>query len=135
MAGAHPALCLDVFHGDNGYGGRCKCAIYRYLFLPRVGPGFQKCLLIIARSIVPFRFHGLTTIGTIFFLFDILLFVFNIAMVSLRFRLYLETFKASFLHPTESLFVPASVGMVRNYTYEYLSIRTGRDRSMVGYNC
>ena len=30
-------------------------------------------------------------------------------MISLRFHLYPETFKASFLHPTESLFVPASV--------------------------
>lgn len=72
-------------------------------------PGFHECVLIIARSTVPFRFHGLATIGTIFFLFNLLLFVFNVVMISLRFRLYPETFKASFLHPTESLFVPASV--------------------------
>ena len=30
-------------------------------------------------------------------------------MISLRFFYFPETFKASFLHPTESLFVPAAV--------------------------
>jgi len=30
-------------------------------------------------------------------------------MISLRFYLYPHTFKQSFLHPTESLFIPAAV--------------------------
>lgn len=59
--------------------------------------------------IVPFRFNGLDTIGTIFFLFNLLLFVINVICISLRFYWYPETFKASFFHPTESLFVPAAV--------------------------
>jgi tellurite resistance protein TehA-like permease len=37
------------------------------------------------------------------------LFVFNVSMISLRFYLFPETFRASFVHPTESLFIPAAV--------------------------
>lgn len=58
---------------------------------------------------VPFRFRGLETIGVIFFLFNALLFALNVVMISLRFRYHPETFKASFLHPTERLFVPSAV--------------------------
>ena len=60
-------------------------------------------------GIVPFRFPGLDIIGTIFFLFNVLLFIINVILISLRFYLFPETFKASFLHPTESLFAPAAV--------------------------
>ena len=38
-----------------------------------------------------------------------MLFICNIFFISLRFYLFPETFKASFLHPTESLFAPAAV--------------------------
>lgn len=58
---------------------------------------------------VPFRFRGLDVIGTVFFLFNVLLFILNIIIISLRFYFFPKTFRASFLHPTESLFVPASV--------------------------
>ncbi|MCJ1472742.1 hypothetical protein MMC13_001391 [Lambiella insularis] len=58
---------------------------------------------------VPFRFQGLDTIGTIFFLFNLVLFIVNVILISLRFHLHPETFKASVFHPTESLFVPAAV--------------------------
>lgn len=37
------------------------------------------------------------------------LFLFNVSMISLRFYWFPKTFKASFLHPTESLFIPAAV--------------------------
>lgn len=37
------------------------------------------------------------------------LFLFNVVMISLRFRFHPGTFNASILHPTESLFVPAFV--------------------------
>ena len=56
---------------------------------------------------VPFRFRGLETIGIIFFLFNILLFILNVIFISLRFYTYPETFKASFMHPSERLFMPA----------------------------
>ena len=58
---------------------------------------------------MPFRFRGLDTIGTIFFLFNLFLFLVNVTLITIRFRVFPETFKASLTHPTESLFVPASV--------------------------
>lgn len=58
---------------------------------------------------VPFRFRGLDTIGTVFFLFNILLFIINVSMISLRFYTFPETFRASYMHPSERLFLPASV--------------------------
>lgn len=59
--------------------------------------------------LVPYRFPGLTEIGIIFLALNIVLFVFNAIMISIRFRLYAATFQSSLRHPTESLFVPASV--------------------------
>ncbi|KAK3696411.1 hypothetical protein LTR37_017982 [Vermiconidia calcicola] len=67
----------------------------------------SKLLFSRSRLTVPYRFPGLYSIGCTFFLFNICLFIFNITMISLRFRYYPSTFVASFLHPTESLFVPA----------------------------
>lgn len=58
---------------------------------------------------VPFRFHGLEAIGIIFFLLNIVIFFFNVLMISLRFYCHPETFRASVLHPTERLFIPAAV--------------------------
>lgn len=58
---------------------------------------------------MPFRFTGLHTLGCIFFILNMVLFAFNVSMISLRFYFYPRTFKASFLHPTESLFIPAAV--------------------------
>lgn len=58
---------------------------------------------------VPFRFRGLEAIGIIFFLLNIVLFLINVVMISLRFYCHPETLRASFLHPTERLFVPAAV--------------------------
>lgn len=65
--------------------------------------------LLMRLEIVPFRFRGLETIGVLFFLLNIVLFSLNVVMISLRFRYHPETFKASFLHPTERLFVPSAV--------------------------
>lgn len=56
---------------------------------------------------VPYRFHGLRAIGLVFFLLNIVLYVAIWAMLIARFTLFPWTFKASFTHPTESLFVPA----------------------------
>ncbi|KAL8674128.1 MAG: hypothetical protein Q9168_001465 [Polycauliona sp. 1 TL-2023] len=58
---------------------------------------------------VPFRFRGLDTIGVIFFLLNMVLFVINVSMISLRFYTFPETFQASYMHPSERLFLPASV--------------------------
>lgn len=66
-------------------------------------------MLILCSHSVPFRFPGLYGIGCAFFLFNIVLFFFNILMISARFYLYPSTFKGSFVHPTESLFIPAAI--------------------------
>ncbi|KAL4787531.1 voltage-dependent anion channel-domain-containing protein [Aspergillus varians] len=58
---------------------------------------------------VPYRFRGLETIGIIFFLANIVFYLIIWAILLTRFYLFPYTFKASLLHPTESLFVPASV--------------------------
>jgi tellurite resistance protein TehA-like permease len=56
---------------------------------------------------VPFRFHGLYTIGVVIFLFDLVFFSLIILGTWLRYHYHPAAFKASFLHPTESLFIPA----------------------------
>ncbi|KAG9513993.1 putative C4-dicarboxylate/malic acid transporter, partial [Aureobasidium melanogenum] len=58
---------------------------------------------------VPYKFHGQYAIGCCFFILNLVLITFNVTMISLRFYWYPSTFKASLTHPTESLFVPASV--------------------------
>lgn len=57
-----------------------------------------------------------------FFLLNIILFIVNITMISLRFRYYPSTFLASITHPTESLFVPAwliSLGTILTNITQY----------------
>jgi hypothetical protein len=58
---------------------------------------------------VPFRFPGLYALGCVFFIGNMALFLFNVCMISCRFYFYPRTFRASFLHPTESLFIPAAI--------------------------
>ncbi|KKK15106.1 hypothetical protein P175DRAFT_0481301 [Aspergillus ochraceoroseus IBT 24754] len=58
---------------------------------------------------IPYRFRGLDTIGIVFFLMNIVFYITIWGLLLTRFYLFPYTFKASLLHPTESLFVPASV--------------------------
>ncbi|KAE8144488.1 C4-dicarboxylate/malic acid transporter [Aspergillus avenaceus] len=58
---------------------------------------------------IPYRFRGLQTIGVIFLVLNIVLYLTIWGLLITRFYFYPYTFKASFLHPTESLFVPASL--------------------------
>ncbi|KAJ9194351.1 hypothetical protein DTO164E3_5329 [Paecilomyces variotii] len=57
---------------------------------------------------VPFRFRGLETIGVVVFLMNIAFYLCIWTLLIMRFCFYPYTFKASFMHPTESLFVPAA---------------------------
>ena len=65
--------------------------------------------LLTVQLAVPYRFSGLYTIGLLFFFFNIILFIVNVTMISLRFYKHPEMFMASILHPTERLFLPAAV--------------------------
>jgi tellurite resistance protein TehA-like permease len=60
-------------------------------------------------EIVPYKFRGLETIGIIVFLFNIALYITIWCILLLRFYLHPYTFRLSLTHPTESLFVPASI--------------------------
>ncbi|KIW85148.1 hypothetical protein Z517_00538 [Fonsecaea pedrosoi CBS 271.37] len=71
---------------------------------------------------VPYRFRGLYTIGVVVFLLNIVLYIIIWAMIITRFTLYPWTFRASFTHPTESLFAPAfavSFGTILNNIVQY----------------
>ena len=57
-------------------------------------------------AVTPHRFRGLTTIGTIFFILDLALFLTICMALTARFYLYPGTLRASVEHPSESLFFP-----------------------------
>lgn len=57
----------------------------------------------------PHRFDGLATIGKIFFVFALVLFVAAASIITTRFVLYRHTIHCSFVHPTESLFFPTAI--------------------------
>ena len=58
---------------------------------------------------MPLHFAALQSIGTVVFIFNMVLFLILTALISTRFYLFPSTFRNSFLHPPESLFVPAAV--------------------------
>ena len=73
---------------------------------PDLAPAFRSCL-IISGAIVPYRFQGLYAIGVVVMLLNIVLYILIWIMILSRFIRYPWTFRASFTHPTESLFAPA----------------------------
>jgi len=56
---------------------------------------------------VPLRFDGLYAIGLIFFFINIVFFIAITIGMFLRWWYWPAAFRASFFHPTESLFIPA----------------------------
>ncbi|KAI9828195.1 MAG: hypothetical protein M1826_006123 [Phylliscum demangeonii] len=58
---------------------------------------------------VPFRFGGLYAVGCVFFVLNVVIFVADVVLIGCRFACYPFAFRQSFLHPTESLFIPASI--------------------------
>ncbi|KAK3485234.1 voltage-dependent anion channel-domain-containing protein [Neurospora hispaniola] len=54
----------------------------------------------------PHRFRGLSTIGLVIFLLDLLFFLVITTSITLRFVLYKSTFRRAFTRPHEALFVP-----------------------------
>lgn len=62
-----------------------------------------------AFTLVPFKFYGLNAIGNIFLLLTVLLFITCSLLITLRFISRPGSFRHSFLEPSESLFIPASV--------------------------
>ena len=63
-------------------------------------------------AVTPHRFHGLTTIGTIIFILDVVLFFILTSLILTRFYLFPGTFTQSIYHQTESLFVPVRAARI-----------------------
>ncbi|KAF2748223.1 hypothetical protein M011DRAFT_400985 [Sporormia fimetaria CBS 119925] len=101
---ASDARSLEEHPAKIGFRGRIRHFTWTWFTMTMATGGIANVLYS-----VPFRFNGLYAIGCIFFIFNMVLFLFNIVMISLRFYFHPHTFKASFLHPTESLFIPAAV--------------------------
>jgi len=79
-------------------------------------------------AIAPKRFPGLSTIGLIIFLLDLVFFLFITIAISLRFALYKGTLRRAFTRPSEALFVPtlmlslaAIISNIAEYTRLFLS--------------
>ncbi|OBW66353.1 MAG: Cutinase [Aureobasidium pullulans] len=73
-------------------------------------------------SVQPHKFTGLLTIGTIVYIFDLVLFVILCAAITARFIMYPGSFHKSLKHPTEALFfptfwlsLPTIIGGMNNY--------------------
>jgi tellurite resistance protein TehA-like permease len=54
----------------------------------------------------PNRFTGLTTIGKIFFILSIALYLIALALIAVRFITHPKSLRCSLMHPLESLFFP-----------------------------
>lgn len=63
-------------------------------------------------AVTPHRFRGLTTIGTVVFVFDLVIFLILTVAILARFVMFPGTFINSIYHPTESLFIPVCVSLV-----------------------
>ena len=61
---------------------------------------------------VPFKAEWLTVVGLMFFFFNIMLFITNCVLISLRFYWRPGSFIASFTDQVESLFIPAFVSLL-----------------------
>lgn len=97
-------ISLEHLHVDLHFKERIKHFTWTWFTMTMATGGVANVLYQ-----VPYRFHGLYAIGCIFFIFNMVLFLFNVTMISLRFYHYPHTFMHSILHPTESLFIPASL--------------------------
>lgn len=112
MDGSRGKKVLMLELRKDGHWGRCESSLSRYVQFSEVVLE-TVCMIregqAITHPAVPYRFKGLYTIGLVFMFLNMALFVFNAAMISTRFYFYPWTFRASLLHPTESLFIPASI--------------------------
>ena len=57
----------------------------------------------------PHRFTGLLTIGKVFFILALVMYIIALALIALRFLSYPRTLHCSLVHPTESLFIPTAI--------------------------
>jgi tellurite resistance protein TehA-like permease len=112
-----------TLHGDLGIRDRLHHFTWAWFTCTMATGGIS---LVLAQT--PHRFNGLTTIGGIVFIFDIVLFIIFTTGISLRFIMFPRTFVSSLSHPTESLFFPTfwiSCVNILSCTQEYGVPHTG----------
>jgi len=91
----------ETLHGNIGLRDRLHHITWAW-FTTTMSTGGIALVL----SQTPHRFRGLTTIGEIVFILDLILFVFICSGIAARFIMFPKAFVASLQHPTESLFFP-----------------------------
>lgn len=89
-------------------------------------------------ALTPHRFRGLSTIGLVIFLLDLIFFVFITVAIILRFALYRRTLRRAFTRPHEALFISTlwlSVAAILSNIDEYGRIFLQADRyaSLAGF--
>ncbi|KAG9228921.1 voltage-dependent anion channel-domain-containing protein [Amylocarpus encephaloides] len=87
-----------------GFRDRISCYTWTWFTLTMATGGIANVL-----HTVPYQSKWLRVIGTIIFLFNVLLFLLNCFFITLRFKWNPGSLKASFTSPSESLFIPAAV--------------------------
>ncbi|KAK3317488.1 voltage-dependent anion channel [Cercophora scortea] len=86
-------------------------------------------------ALTPHRFPGLSTIGLIIFLLDLLVFLLITVAILLRFILYSRTLRRAFTRPTEALFVPTfflSIAAILSNVAEYGALYLNDETSARG---
>ncbi|TVY80274.1 putative malic acid transport protein [Lachnellula suecica] len=91
----------ETLHGNVGIRDRIHHFTWAWFTLTMSTGGIA---LLLAKT--PHRFKGLTVLGDIVFILDLVLFICLCAGISARFILFPKTFASSMQHPTESLFFP-----------------------------
>ncbi|KAG0646015.1 malic acid transport [Hyphodiscus hymeniophilus] len=91
----------NTLHGELGISDRLHHFTWAWFTTTMSTGGIA---LVLGRT--PHRFDGLTVIGEIVFILDLVLFVSICTGITMRFVLFPQAFLSSLQHPTESLFVP-----------------------------
>ncbi|TVY75873.1 Malic acid transport protein [Lachnellula suecica] len=87
-----------------GFRDRVSCYTWTWFTMTMATGGIANVL-----HAIPYRSDWLTIVGTVVFLFNLVLFLCNCILITLRFHWVPGSFKACFLSQSESLFIPASV--------------------------
>jgi len=90
--------------GKVGFRDRIACYTWTWFTMNMATGGIANVL-----SGIPYQAEWLRIIGVILFLFNLVLFIMNCVFITMKFKFRPGSFTESFISPSESLFIPASV--------------------------